>query len=159
MIKLKWMTMTMTMTDIKISKCLFYSESARKQRGFTLVELLITVAVVGILASVAYPSDVDFVTSSNRTEGQRELLRFANLQEQYFVDYRTYGDDLTKLGKSTKKVLTENNHYQIEVDSADATAFVLMAVAQGSQATNDDSTCLSLTVTQVGVKGPDGCWD
>jgi type IV pilus assembly protein PilE len=157
MIKLNWMTMTMT--NINISKCYFYSKSVRKQRGFTLIELLITVAVVGILASVAYPSYVDFVTSSNRTEGQRELLRFANLQEQYFVDYRTYGDDLKKLGLSTTKVLTENGYYQIEVDSADATAFVLMAVAQGSQATNDDSACLSLTITQVGVKGPEGCWD
>ena len=53
--------------------------------GFTLIELLITVAIIGILAGVAYPSYTDFIVRSNRTEAQRELLHLANLQEQIFV--------------------------------------------------------------------------
>ena len=56
--------------------------------GFTLIEVMITVAIIGILASVAYPSYVDFVTRSNRVEALQELTRFANLQEQYFIDHR-----------------------------------------------------------------------
>lgn len=66
----------------------FLHVSRRKELGFTLMELLITVAIIGILASVAYPSYTDFVVRSNRSEAQRELMRFANLQEQVFVDRR-----------------------------------------------------------------------
>jgi type IV pilus assembly protein PilE len=134
------------------------SQKTTKQIGFTLIELMITVAIVGILAAVVYPSYVDFVTKSNRTEGQRELLRFANLQEQYFVDYRTYGADLKKLGKSSKKISTEHGHYTIKVQAANATTFELRAIAKGSQSTND-ADCSPLTINQVGAKGPNGCWD
>lgn len=154
MIKLNWLHNI----NNKKSKHFLHSEKCKKQFGFTLIELMITVAIVGILAAIAYPSYTDFVTRSNRSEGQGELLRFANLQEQYFVDYRTYGADLTSLGKATAAILTEHGHYQISVNNANATSFTLHATAQGSQATND-SACTPLTIDQVGQKGPAGCWD
>ncbi|WP_425457529.1 type IV pilin protein [Colwellia echini] len=128
------------------------------QFGFTLVEVMITVGIVGILASIAYPSYTEYVTSSNRTEGQGELLRFANLQEQYFVDYRTYTKDLKKLGESYTKIDTAHGHYEIEVASADGVTFVINATPKGAQATND-SGCAPLTINQAGQKGPEGCWD
>lgn len=130
----------------------------RLQFGFNLTELMITVAIVGALASIAYPSYTGYVSKSNRSEGQGELLRFANLQEQYFVDYRTYGKHLKKLGKSSKTIITEHGHYMIEVTSFNDSGFVLSAIAQGTQATND-SSCTPLTINQVGSKGPAGCWD
>ncbi len=143
----------------KKSKLFLFSRKSSKPFGFTLIELMITVAIVGILASVAYPSYVGFVTSSNRTEGQRELLRFANLQEQYFVDYRTYATSLTALGKSTAAINTENKHYRIKVQSgADADGFILKATARNAQLAND-SDCSPLRIDQVGVKTPTGCWD
>ena len=140
------------------SKSLLYMGN-KKTLGFTLLELMIAVAVMGILASIAYPSYTSFVTQSNRSEGQRELLRYANIQEQYFVDYRTYGTNLTALGQATNTVNTEHGNYKISVASASAAGFVLNATAQGGQATNDDSTCTTLTVNHVGAKGPAGCWD
>lgn len=140
-------------------KNFLHSKNSRKQFGFTLMELMITVAIVGILAAIAYPSYTSFITRSNRSEGQGELLRFANLQEQYFVDYRTYGTDLTDLGRTTTTTLTESGNYTISVaNGANAVGFTLNATAQGSQATND-SSCTPLTIDQVGVKGPPGCWD
>jgi type IV pilus assembly protein PilE len=119
---------------------------------------MITVAIVGILAAVVYPSYVDFVTKYNRTDGQRELLRFANLQEQYFVDYRTYAENLKGLGKSTNVIWSEHKNYRIKVQAANATTFELRAIAKGSQSTND-ADCSPLTINQVGAKGPNGCWD
>lgn len=154
MIKLNWLYKT----NNKTSKPFLHGRNSRNQFGFTLIELMITVAIVGILATIAYPSYTSFITDSNRSEGKGELLRFANLQEQYFVDYRTYGADLTVLGKATTTVLTENGIYEISVNNADASVFTLNATAQGSQATND-SACTPLTIDQVGVKGPAGCWN
>ncbi len=146
------------LNNIKKSNYLFHHLNSRKQFGFTLIELMITVAIVGILAAIAYPSYTAFVTKSNRSEGQGELLRFANLQEQYFVDYRTYGTSLIALGKGSATMLTKHGNYQISVNNADASVFTLNATAQGSQATND-SACTPLTINEVGQKGPTGCWD
>lgn len=57
----------------------------RAQRGFTLIELMIVVAVIGILASVAYPSYVDQVRKGNRTEGKSALMRSSQTLERFFT--------------------------------------------------------------------------
>ena len=126
-------------------------------RGFTLVELLITVAIVGILAGVAYPSYTDFVTRSNRSEGQRELLRYANLQEQVFVDSRAYASDMKGLGGSTVTIKTDSENYIISVSAQTTTTFTLTAAAQSPQ--TSDTGCTSLTVNELGTKSPSTCWE
>jgi len=128
-----------------------------KSYGFTLVELLITVAIVGILAGVAYPSYTEFVKRSNRSEGQRELLRYANLQEQVYVDSRSYAADMTGLGASTASIDTESGNYTISVSAQSATTFTLQAVAKSTQ--TSDSGCTTLTIDQIGTKTPTACWE
>ncbi len=126
--------------------------------GFTLIELLIAVAIVAILASVAFPAYTDFVTRSNRTEAQRELLRIANMQEQFYVDSRSYTTDLTKLGLDKSPFITENNYYSIAA-SADDKSFVLTATALEPQKSND-SSCQTLSVSETGQKLPaNNCWE
>ena len=126
--------------------------------GFTLIELLIAVAIVGILSSVAFPAYTDFVARSNRSEGQRELLRIANLQEQFYVDVRSYSADMTKLGLSADPFITENGYYSIDAKLASG-GFVLTAKALGSQATND-SACKELSVSETGKTLPaNACWE
>lgn len=124
--------------------------------GFTLIELLIAVAIVGIISAVAYPSYVDSMARSNRSEGQRELLRIANLQEQFYVDNRAYTNNMAALGLPADPFVTEFGNYSIDGVVAGAT-FVLTATAQGSQATND-SGCSPMTVSDTGLKSPVGCW-
>lgn len=130
-----------------------------RNRGFTLNELMITVAIVGVLASVVYPSYVDFVSRSNRSEGQRELLRIANLQEQFFVDNRAYTEVMTNLGLSADPFITENGHYNIDAKVVNG-SFTLTATAVSSQKVND-SDCLTLTITDTGKKSssPEECWE
>jgi len=129
-----------------------------KTLGFTLIELLITVAIIGILASVAYPSYTDFVLRSNRSEGQRELMRLANLQEQVFVDTRSYASNMKGLGMSTDEYTTESGNYLISVVAgATATSFTLQAVAKKSQV--KDTDCTTLKVDYLGAKTPKECWE
>ena len=133
------------------------SKYISKHLGFTLVELLITVAIVGILAGVAYPSYTDYVTRSNRSEAQRELMRFANLQEQVFVDTRAYASNMKGLGQSTEKTTTGSTNYQIMVSAQTSTSFTLTAEAKNNQV--NDTGCTSLTIDHIGTKTPSTCWE
>jgi len=134
-------------------------------KGFTLIEVMIVVAIIGILAAVVYPSYSEFIWRSNRTEAQRELIRLANLQEQRFVDQRTYTNDLTDLGVPVNgaggyEIPRDNNikWYTITGVGVGRT-FVLTATAQGVQL-KDTADCQVLTINESGQKTPTtGCWE
>ncbi|MFT5788194.1 MAG: type IV pilus assembly protein PilE [Shewanella sp.] len=124
-------------------------------RGFTLIEVMIVVAIVGILAAIAYPSYTDYVTKAGRSEGVTAVLNISNLQEQYYLDNRTYTEDLTKLGLAASYV-TENGHYSLI--SKGSSSFTITASAEDTQKARD-STCQTITLTDIGVKGPSAeCW-
>ena len=133
-----------------------------KTLGFTLIELLITVAIIGILAGVAYPSYVESVMRSNRSEAQRELLRLANIEEQSFIDFRSYTNNMVDLGMAADPYITESNNYSIDaVITNSGTRFVLTATAQNAQTsdTAGGTDCTSLTINEIGQKTPTACWE
>ncbi|WP_274620352.1 type IV pilin protein [Colwellia maritima] len=129
----------------------------KKSSGFTLMELMITVAIIGILAGIAYPSYVEFVLRSNRSEAQRELMRFANLQEQVFVDTRAYAANMVGLGESSATITTESTNYEIQVLNQTATTFTLRATGKNNQV--KDVGCVTLNIDQLGTKTPRDCWE
>ena len=131
----------------------------KQSRGFTLLELLINVAVIGIISSIAYPSYVDNISRANRSEAQRELLRMASLQEQYFIDHREYTADMTKLGVATDPYITNSGLYSIDTTVVGIT-YTLVATAKGRQITAD-SSCLTLSVTDTCKKtaASTHCWE
>lgn len=122
---------------------------------------MVAVAIIGILAGVAYPSYVDFVTRSNRAEPQQELLRIANLQEMYYVDNREYSADMKALGLNADPYVTDSGLYSVDATlNTNKDEFILKATAQGTQATND-SACLHMQVTETGAKSATSadCWE
>lgn len=125
-------------------------------KGFTLIEVMIAVVIIGILASIAYPSYVQYVAKSARSEGLAAVMRVANLQEQYYLDNRAYTTDMTKLGLSASPFITEHGHYS--VTSSGMGTLTVTATAKGIQASRD-TACATITLTSAGVKGPsEECW-
>ncbi|GGI68884.1 type IV pilin protein [Shewanella gelidii] len=126
-----------------------------KQRGFSLIELMIALLIIGVVSSIAYPSYVQYVAQGTRSDGLAAIMRVANLQEQYYLDNRQYTTDMTELGLDTDPFLTRDGDYQ--VDATGGTTFTITATAKGAQATRD-SACASITLTESGVKAPEECW-
>lgn len=131
-------------------------------QGFTLVELMVTVAIIGILASIAYPSYQNSVMKSRRADAKSALMELANYMERHATEVGCYmdpgadnqcgtGDDTMPLLPFTTTPRTGKAYYDLVLFPVDATSFTLTAnpIAGVSQA-NDG--CGSLTLTNTGVK-------
>ena len=134
--------------------------SSSRSHGLSLIELLVTVALVMILASVAVPSYQNYVGKSRRAEAKGALLDLAARLERYYADNRSYtGATIAgMLGSAT----TEHGDYTLSIDSLAADSYTIMAQPGGRQA---GDACGTFTITSTGVKGvQDGtlssakCW-
>ena len=141
-------------------------QRAHKQKtsGFTLIELMVTVAIVGIIAAVALPSYRSSVLRSARSDAKAALLEAATRQEQFYLDNKTYTITMTALGLPVVggEYITESGNYGVTAapttGSTIATSYTLTAAPKGGQA--DDTDCGSFTLTSPGVKGAasSDCW-
>lgn len=124
-------------------------------RGFTLIELMIAVVIIGILSAIAYPSYTDYVRKSRRAEAKSMLQEIQLVQERYRANNSTYGT-LTNLGWS--KTLT---YYDLAINDNSAAAYKIKATAKsGSSQINDKqggTECKNLELNQ-GDKTPAVCW-
>ena len=116
-------------------------------RGMTLIELLIVVAIVGILAATAGPAWNDQVIKSRRADARNTLLAAQIEQEQYRANNLTYATSMSAMGMGSFDS-TSRDYYRVEVVSADATSFLITATPNGNQA--NDSTCNVFAVRQTG---------
>lgn len=129
--------------------------------GFSLVEMLLVVVLIGILGAIAYPAYQQYVLRSYRVEAITILLELANRQEQHLADYGQYTADWQGLGISS--VLSSSGRYQVQLTlSNDNQAYVLSMHAQGAQLA--DTECLSYTLNQFGQRNSEGqaplsCWE
>ena len=142
------------------------------QFGFTLLELMIVVAIIAIISAIAYPSYMEFVVKAKRTTATATLMQVADRQQQFFMDNKRYADDMTDLGFLADPLVIDNEGssvaagdsasiYSIGLSNVAATTFTATAAPQKGQA-DRDTKCASLTLTQAGAKGHTGsgsdCW-
>ncbi|MEX1826455.1 type IV pilin protein [Luteibacter sp. CQ10] len=131
--------------------------------GFTLIELMIVVAVIAVLTMIALPSYTKYTFRARRAEGQELLLRTATAQERYYSTYNTYAGSLTTDLKFASDTST-NGYYKVTVaplGGALTSGYVLTASAQLTQA---GDACKNLTLDSNGTKSQTGtttngrCW-
>lgn len=122
----------------------------RKYKGITLLELLIAVAVVAILASVAYPSFMHHLQASRRAEAIKGLLSMQLEQETYRITHNSYSNAVSALGNPT------SDYYTFTVSSATSSAYSLVATPKGSQ--SGDTACNPMTINKADSKTPPECW-
>ncbi len=107
-----------------------------KTKGFTLIELMITVAIIAILASIAYPSYQDSIRKGKRNDGQAALMDLAGRQEAHYAKNATYTTERTDLNVSNRSA---EGYYTIRIASANATAYDLRATPRAQGGQNQDS--------------------
>ena len=133
----------------------------RQGRGFTLVEVMIAVAVIGILTAVALPSYRQHVANSRRADARAAILSLAQVMERWYTERGTYVG-ATVGASGIYPSASPQGSYTMSISAQDATTFTISAAPAGAQ-TGD--ACGSYTYTQAGTRGVSGgsrtvaqCW-
>ena len=133
-----------------------------KQGGFTLVELMVVIVIVGILASIAVPAYNDSVRKGRRADAKSTLTTVAARMEQYFMDNKTYTTDLTDLGYADDPADSTDGFYEITAAACTggviATCFELTAAPPAGGVQASDTDCDEMKLDSNGLQTPTACW-
>ncbi len=133
--------------------------------GFTLVELLIVIAIVAVLAAIAVPGYNRQVEKTRRSDAMTALTHAASMQERFYMRNNTYTGNVNDLGGVGGTLNSPEGYYTVSVDNTscpnsqpNGSCFTLTATAAGVQA--NDTHCATFTLTDTGAKSAtnNDCW-
>jgi len=146
----------------------------KQQAGLTLIELMITLAILTVLAGLAIPAYDRYTRKSVRAAAKTELEKVRSLMETYYINNKTCTTDLTNLGYSNAIAYIDkggnevaaasgDRAYQIEVDTCTANTRTYSVIARPQLAQTGDTECANITVNYLGQKNASGakgpkCW-
>ena len=138
-----------------------------KSSGFTLIELMITVAIVGVLAAVAFPSYTQYIIRSNRAAAEGYMLEVTSLQQRYLLDARAYAGSMATLNASAPSNVSPNYTVDTTAVAGPPPSFTVTATPIGNQLAKD-TKCGVLVIDSTGAKfyqstlndtaGVSACW-
>lgn len=134
---------------------MFNNTPHHRANGFTLIELMIVIAIIGILASIALPAYQNSVTKSRRAIGQGDLMSFASAMERHFTTNGSYLGAASGGGNTGAPTVFSTTspsdggtaYYNLTISAATATTFTLTATAINAQASDGN-----LTLTHTGAR-------
>lgn len=126
--------------------------SQRSSLGFTLIELMVTVAIVGILAAVAFPSYTEYIKRGDRASARAALLEAQQFMERFYAANSRYTTDTggttsPNLPARLLQVPAESPKYDLTLTAPATNSYTLTATPKGSD------KCGNLTLTNTGIKG------
>lgn len=124
----------------------------KRQHGITLIELMVVVAIIGILAAIAYPAYGQYVKRGHRSSAQAYLLDLAHAQSQYLADNRAYAESVDDLVPTPASVA---ERYEIEIEAPTPTTYTITATPIETASQHGDDP---LTINQAGTKTPGDQW-
>jgi len=138
-----------------------------KQKGITLIELLIVVVIVGVLASVAYPSYLESSRKSRRSDAKIALVDLASRLERYYSENNTFATATIASNPSTdvlSSASSPDGHYTLSITSKSATTFTINATIASGGGQVGDAKCGNFSLTNTGLQTVSGtesasyCW-
>ncbi len=124
---------------------------ATSSRGTTLFEMMITLVMVAILATVGYPSFSSYLRLSRRVQAQTDLLRLQLRQEEYHLKHGVYAPSLSELTSLT------NPHYDYRLQGG-AHDYRITATARASGSQQEDRGCTTMELDRQRHQNPADCW-
>jgi type IV pilus assembly protein PilE len=140
----------------------------KKSTGFTLIEIMIVVVIIGILTSIAYPSYRQYMQKTRRSDAHIALTQLANAQEKFYAQCNTYAATLVGARSCAAggtmgytSATSPGGHYTIAITAATTSSYSLSATAITTGLQGSDPTCGPLSPLTLGsnnAKGPAACW-
>ncbi len=129
--------------------------TSHRERGFTLIELMITIVIIGILAGIALPAYQNSVRKSHRSAAQAEMLDIANREQQFLLANRGYTATLSNMGYSVPADVAARYICTVAVTSSGLPTFTISCVPTSLQSASGFGT---LTLDSTGAKTPASEW-
>lgn len=132
-----------------------------KQKGFTLIELMIVVAIIGIVAAIAYPAYFDYVREARRAEAQAELLKGQINQQRYRAYNNTFALDGASLAAESLDLSVDTAYYTYTTTGSAGGYSVTATVVGSTDQANDAegaTSCSPMSINHEDALEPPACW-
>lgn len=128
-----------------------------RNRGFTLIELMITVVILSVVAAIAYPLYTNYTLQARRAVAHKALGTLATRMQAMWQNRvpRSYPASVASVGMTAT---TDGNHYTLQVASASTLSYTIQATAVATSPQINDTACTTITLTSSGQKTPAICW-